>query len=298
SDFLVQASLEANQSIPPGIVHLTRSTTLTARSLDGDDWSGPATQTFIVGTTPASADNLVISEIMYNPAGAGQSEYIELMNISTGPIDLSGTAFTRGIDFTFPAGNQSVLQPGARTLVAVDATGTSLDNSGETITLTALDGQPIRHFKYNDKAPWPEAADGRGFSLVLDLPNTNPDHSLAKNWRSSVAPGGSPGTTDTLTFTGDPNADPDQNGLTALLEFATADHDTTSIDAGLVFSFRRNLAAANVRYTVERSTDLITWHADTTFVDETNHTDGTATLRYRPPTEAGNQYLRLKVTLL
>ena len=44
-----------------------------------------------------------------------------------------------------------------------------LSNSGEAITLVAPDSSVIADFTYNDSDPFPFAADGQGFSLVLDL---------------------------------------------------------------------------------------------------------------------------------
>ena len=70
---------------------------------------------------------------------------------------------------------------------------------GETIVLLdALDGD-IRNFTYNDQPPWPPAADGSGYSLVLVCPHTNPDHGVAANWRSSAILNGSPGEDDTIS---------------------------------------------------------------------------------------------------
>jgi hypothetical protein len=43
----------------------------------------------------------------------------------------------------------------------------------------------IRSFTYDDEFPWPDSPDGLGDSLVLVAPATNPDHSLAANWRAS-----------------------------------------------------------------------------------------------------------------
>ncbi|HXJ74655.1 MAG TPA: lamin tail domain-containing protein, partial [Candidatus Dormibacteraeota bacterium] len=60
--------------------------------------------------------NLVFNEIMYNPPGAGavdgdEFEFVELKNIGSTTLDLSGLFFSAGIDFTFPA--QTTLEPGA-----------------------------------------------------------------------------------------------------------------------------------------------------------------------------------------
>ncbi|MEE3199345.1 MAG: lamin tail domain-containing protein, partial [Planctomycetota bacterium] len=54
---------------------------------------------------PAMATNsglVVITEIMYHPAGGGQElEFIEIHNASPAPVDISGWYFSRGISYTF-----------------------------------------------------------------------------------------------------------------------------------------------------------------------------------------------------
>jgi len=44
---------------------------------------------------------LRITEIMYNPPGGSLHEFIELQNVGTTPLDVSGFYF-EGISFTFP----------------------------------------------------------------------------------------------------------------------------------------------------------------------------------------------------
>ena len=47
---------------------------------------------------------VVINEINYDPADPTKVEqYIELHNTGTGPMDLTGWQFTKGVDFVFPA---------------------------------------------------------------------------------------------------------------------------------------------------------------------------------------------------
>ena len=197
---------------------LTQSTTVKARTLDNGEWSALAEAQFLVGPL-ANSDNLVISEIFYNPSGGSEElEFIELMNISDSEIDLSNVRFTAGIEFDFAENTR--LPAGGRILV-VDQTAafetqygmglpvageflndTSLSNSGERLVLLAADGSVIRDFSYNDKLPWPTAADGDDYSLVLINPATNPDHALPTSWRSSAATGGNPGSSDSVNFAG------------------------------------------------------------------------------------------------
>jgi hypothetical protein len=244
---------------------------------------------------PASGNNLVISEFMYHPADPSTNEinagfidadlfeYIELMNIGESNVDLDGSQFSAGITHALPATN---LMPGSRVVLARDRDAmlfrypgvasvllsgeyfgvgdtNQLSNSGEQIVLTDALGQDIRRFTYDEDLPWPNAADGVGFSLELIQPGTNPDHSLALNWRSSGSAGGTPGATEATTFSGDPNGDDDGDGLNNLVDYALGNTDAPSFlpenDKNYLFSFQRNLLAEDVLLTVESSPDLITW---------------------------------------
>jgi len=210
---------------------------------------------FIVGQ-PATSANLVISEFNYNPiaspaeALAGFTdqmfEWIELMNISAGPVELAGCRFDDGITFDFSA-NSSVgtIAAGQRIIIASNAAAfaarhpgvpiagtfqnsSNFSNSGERIELLAADGTHILDFTYDDAAPWPTSPDGGGYSLVLINPAGNPDPSMGSNWRASSVPGGSPGGTDADSYSawatrhgipGGMTSDPDGNGLTNLAEY-------------------------------------------------------------------------------
>ena len=132
------------------------------------------------------------------------------------PVQSSGVHFESGIDFTIPTGTS--IPAGGFFLIAAFENGTALDNSGEMITLLAADDSIIESFRYDDDAPWPEFSDGLGASLTRILPPGSPDDPAS--WRSSVSHGGSAGTTDTVRFAGDPDADSDLDGINALLEHA------------------------------------------------------------------------------
>jgi hypothetical protein len=96
-----------------GGIAIPQTRTIVARARLGSDWSGPVQSTFVVGV-PASAANLVVSEIMYHPAdvtaseqaagitGESNFEYIEVQNISNQAIDLSGVVISDAFDFVFP----------------------------------------------------------------------------------------------------------------------------------------------------------------------------------------------------
>ncbi|MEJ6725058.1 MAG: CotH kinase family protein [Akkermansiaceae bacterium] len=232
SDFLITPELEVGQSAVSDGLTLTESTLITARTLDGSDWSAPAEAYFLVDTVPANASNLVISELHYRPADVDASEmtagftdrddfeFLELMNSGTQTIDLSGVKFITGITFDFATAGLRTLEPGARLLIVNDLaafqqrygmafsnqiageyTG-NLSNDGELITMVDASGTTIHSFTYNDQLPWPEGPDGDGFTLVLIDPSQQPvlDHAAPASWHASGTVGGSPGESNSSNY--------------------------------------------------------------------------------------------------
>ncbi|MBE0534043.1 MAG: lamin tail domain-containing protein, partial [Phycisphaerae bacterium] len=195
SDFLISAELVAYRSasgstgggVSPqamsytatGPFTLSRSCHIKARLRSGTTW-GPL-QEAVFGVGPV-ANNLRITELMYNPPTSSEAEFVELMNIGAESINLNLCRFTRGIDFTF---GDLPLAPGARVIIvssrsvfsqaypdfagviAGEYTG-RLDNSGERITLLDATGQTIHNFTYSDG--WYDITDGGGFSLTIKDP--------------------------------------------------------------------------------------------------------------------------------
>ncbi|MGK0189408.1 MAG: hypothetical protein ACI9R3_005225 [Verrucomicrobiales bacterium] len=341
-------------------ITLNQSLTLRARSLDGDEWSALAEAIFYVGT-PASAANLVFSEINYHPTSPTDTEaqqpfvtddsdfeFIELQNIGADTIDLSGLTFTRGIDFQFPVGislgsNQHVIivkntqafqlrypSVPSDAIVGEFRNGSGLNNAGESLAIAGVNKTVFRDFRYDDKAPWPESADGQGYSLQLRSPETVPDHAIAESWRASNNLLGSPGISDdtvdssyaawatTNGVIGGPDSDDDSDSISNFLEFAllsppleTSTHllpdaqvqgveINGTTDIFLTFSFRRNPGAPEIKYSVESSSDLQTWEStDQMIIISSALTgDGSETVTYRSsqPIEASvSLYVRLRV---
>lgn len=197
-------------------------------------------QSFNAENGPADVGPVVISEIMYNEAGAGNThEFIELHNRSDQPVLLydplnpvNTWRFTQGIDFIFPTG-LSIPAGGYLVLAAIPAEDFraandvpedvqvlgpwlgSLDKSGEAISLS-LPGDPeldgtvpyyrADHVNYEDAAPWPSEPDGNGPALVrvaADQFGNDP-----ANWQAGGTSGGTPGRGENaVTLPGDTNAD-------------------------------------------------------------------------------------------
>ena len=151
--------------------------------------------------TPGAANGgprigpVVLSEIHYHPDAFGD-EFIELRNISASPVALfdavhptntwrvNGLGYTLPQNVTLPAGGALLitgLAPAAfraRYSIAAEVTvlgpfAGNLQDSGERLELQRPDapgtnGVPyitVDEVRYNDRAPWPPAADGSGASL-------------------------------------------------------------------------------------------------------------------------------------
>ena len=74
-------------------------------SLALNDAAGTILAQTITPANPSDAQlYLVLSEIMYHPAGNPDAEFVELLNISnTVTLDLRGVKFTDGIELESPA---------------------------------------------------------------------------------------------------------------------------------------------------------------------------------------------------
>jgi hypothetical protein len=322
-DFLLQPRFEIDtvhvdtEPPPNPLAPFTANTQIKLRIYDNSTslWSPLTDASFLVGVVPATAANLVISEFCYHPAdptpaeiAAGHNasndfEFVELMNIGTLPIDLTGCRFSAGISFdwsTVPAAART-LAPGARIVICENeaafasryggfnatVAGTftgNLSDGGEILRLVNASGTDIRFFAYSDDAPWPNDADSDGFSLVLNNPATNPDHALPSNWRCSPIRGGKPGQPDAAPFTGLPDGDTDGDGLPDVLEYAIGTNPAApdppyspeigwgefTVDGALgtylQFQFLRNTNADGFHLRPQVSTTLGGWQ------------DGTATL--------------------
>lgn len=181
---------------------LTGPTQIKARLFSAGTWS--ALNEAIFYTEAETACSLQITEIMYNPLGGDDYEFIELKNRGGISLNLAGMSF-EGIRFVFPAGD-FWLPPGqvivlvrnpetfARRYPTIPIAGVytgQLSNKGETIRLKDAQDQMIISVTYDDEHGWPISPDGHGDSLIL----VDPGHDAGRpaRWQASVQPNGSPG---------------------------------------------------------------------------------------------------------
>jgi hypothetical protein len=141
--------------------------------------------------TPGAANvvsletRIVLNEIQYHPAGEdAELEFVELHNRSASAVDVSGWSFTRGIEYTIPAGTS--IAGGGFLVVARDPAAAAahygittplgpylgaLRNDAETILLRDALGNPADRVRHADEGSWPEEADGGGPSVELIHPS-------------------------------------------------------------------------------------------------------------------------------
>jgi hypothetical protein len=153
-----------------------------------------------------AASQLRLTEIMYNPIGGSNYEYIELRNVGDGELDVSNMFFDEGIKFAFPSG-LAPLVPGELVVIVSNPTSFAerypgvpilgryqgqLSNEGEKISLRDRFGRTLVSVEHDDENGWPLSPDGRGDSLRLI--NLDGDPNEPGNWRASIDLHGSPGT--------------------------------------------------------------------------------------------------------
>ena len=157
-------------------------------------------------TQPCMA--LVVSEVMYHPADVGEAfEFIELYNNRAVFEDLTGYAFTNGIQYTFEPGtilggkeylvvarDPSALETAYGITGAYGPFSGRLSNDGERIELSNGNGEIVISFQYDDEMPWPASPDGAGHSLILA--KLGGDREEASTWSPSMFIGGTPGAPD------------------------------------------------------------------------------------------------------
>jgi hypothetical protein len=157
---------------------------------------------------------VVINELMYSP-NPGESEFIELRNVTGAGVSLNGWSFGAGVVFAFPdvtipangyaviVGSDPVAYAATHALpqgtVLLGPFAGVLDNNGEMLELVKLGAAggvvPVDRVEYDNALPWPTSVDGSGKSLSKIAPTAYSNDSA--NWSAGNA-GGSPGSVNQL----------------------------------------------------------------------------------------------------
>jgi hypothetical protein len=156
-----------------------------------------------VGSVPA---DVVLNEVMYHPVQTNEAdgEYVELFNPAGAAVDVSGWEVS-GTGFTIPEGTW--IGPTGYLVCAANASAVmllygitnvvgnwagTLQNDGETLALRNVYGRELDRLTYDDRQPWPVAADGCGPALErINCVVANESYNWASataetNWQSVV----------------------------------------------------------------------------------------------------------------
>ncbi|NLF40345.1 hypothetical protein GX586_12945 [bacterium] len=192
-----------------GPLTMEEPSTVKARVLAGSEWSPLAEAACTVQSSPS----VVVTEIMYDPPGGREYEFIEVRNVGSAPRDVSTMSFVTGVTFSFAAGGLAPLATGAFAVVvgnvaafasryatnAITIAGEyqgALANEGEEIVLRGPGGASLSFF-YD--GAWFSNCAGNGASLVINSPYGRPeDWSQRTNWHPSAARYGTPGYDDVI----------------------------------------------------------------------------------------------------
>ncbi len=138
---------------------------------------------------------VVINEIHFHPPEKRASEFVEIHNTGSQPVDLSHWTLEK---YQFPKGH--TLPPNGFAVVASDPAAFrkefgfeplgplpgKLKHSGETLRLRDANGHPIDTVRYQNAFPWPVAPAGDGPSLERVHPALNT--ASPASWRSAGFP--------------------------------------------------------------------------------------------------------------
>ncbi len=153
----------------------------------------------------------IFTEIMFDPK-EGNSEYLEIYNSSTQPIEIGGWKIKVGEEmfritdesfliehdnYFIIAADSSVLENynwllDNHNVKILDISSLGLTNTGKMIYLIDYKNNVVDSLDYSDK--WHNSAFAETKNISLELINVNLDRSKSRNWSSSVSSfGGSPG---------------------------------------------------------------------------------------------------------
>ncbi len=237
-------------------------------------------------------NSLRIIEIMYNPLGGSEYEYIELQNVGEKTLNLNGISFVKGIEYTF---GEMFLSPKESVVLASNLNAFTsrygeinhliveyagrLNNGGEELILQLPEPYPFNMVRFSFNDEWYSQADGEGYSLELkDLTIDPPLYNSRASWVISSYLGSPHGIILEETYemwsdenkVGPPYVDDDGDGLINALQYVLGGgvkrfnqinlprFDILSNE--MIWEVATRLAVSDYRVVFEYSDDLKQWN--------------------------------------
>lgn len=286
ASFDLELTFERPVTPGPAALNVDEPLLVKARARNATQWSALNEAFFQTRPAGVAPGEVLVREVFLHPPATNASAYLELENVSPHAINLRGVSLTDAVRYRFAEDRDTPLAPGQRLVLVSDVYGFRkrhgldipiagvfagrLKDNGEILRLIDPTGVTLTEF------PLPT-----GYGAASAAPATLP-HSLVLSraefglgnpaaWRPSAQPYGSPGTSDSTLFQGNPLADADQDGVPSLLEYAfgTSDDDPDQgpraispgfeVDGYFTVTVARSLAADDVQLMVESSQDLRGW---------------------------------------
>lgn len=237
-------------------------------------------------------NSLRIIEIMYNPLGGSEYEFIELQNVGDETLNLNGISFVKGIEYTF---DEILLSPKESVVLAsnlnaftsrygevnhlIDEYAGRLNNGGEELILQLPDPYPFNMVRFSFNDQWYSQTDGEGHSLELrDLTIDPSNYNSRKSWVIGSYLGSPHGIILEETYkmwsdenkVGLPYGDDDGDGLINALEYVLGGgvegFDQIELPRfdiemnAMIWEIGTRLAANDYRVIFEYSDDLKQWN--------------------------------------
>ncbi len=233
---------------------LNRSAVIKTRIYNNGSWSALREINFIMEESDFSG--LKVTEINYHPddiitgpdtIDGKDLEFLEFKNTGESSVNLSNLELDSAIHYIFPV--NTLLPPQRFYVIAskpesfFDFHGMlpsgnfsgNLSNAGEEILLSDKDKNHLFNFVYDDGSPWPQSADGDGYSLAFDVAGGSTDPGDFSYWTKSLQKGGNPFADNVADGEEPPDPDNDNallvypNPTTGLLNISVTEGDPAAV---------------------------------------------------------------------